>query len=52
MKRREFLYSSTGFLVLSLLAGRQLLAQPGIQDMNGEPKYNLEMVYDALAALK
>lgn len=32
MKRREFLYSSTGYLLFSLLAGKQVLAQPGSQD--------------------
>jgi cyclase len=32
MKRREFLYSSAGSLVLSLLAGKQLLAQSGMQE--------------------
>ena len=32
MKRREFLYNSAGSLVLSLLAGKQLLAQSGMQE--------------------
>jgi cyclase len=32
MKRREFIYNSAGSLVLSLLAGKQMFAQPGKQD--------------------
>jgi glyoxylase-like metal-dependent hydrolase (beta-lactamase superfamily II) len=32
MKRREFIYNSAGSLVLSLLAGKQLLAQPDPRD--------------------
>jgi cyclase len=32
MKRREFLYNSAGSLVLALLAGKQLLAQSGMQE--------------------
>jgi glyoxylase-like metal-dependent hydrolase (beta-lactamase superfamily II) len=32
MKRREFIYNSAGSLVLSLLAGKQLLAGTGMQD--------------------
>jgi len=32
MKRREFIYNSAGYLALSLLTGKQLLAQPGIKE--------------------
>jgi cyclase len=32
MKRREFIYNSAGSLALSLLAGKQILAQPGTRD--------------------
>jgi len=32
MKRREFIYNSAGYLALSLLTGKQLLAQPGTQE--------------------
>jgi cyclase len=40
MKRREFIYSSAGSLVLSLLAGKQLLARTGLQ----EPPYSMKEV--------
>jgi len=33
MKRREFIYNSAGYLALSLLTGKQLLAQPGTQEI-------------------
>jgi cyclase len=32
MKRREFLYSSAGYLAFSFLAGKHVLAHPGLQD--------------------
>jgi cyclase len=33
MKRREFIYNSAGFLSLSLLTGKQILAAPGLQQV-------------------